>query len=66
MFYVMESIIHLQIMFTEVSKKIMVKKLDLSKKEASTLCQAVVLNDFNCWKQVFFEEILTLLIKIVS
>ena len=54
MFYVMEFIIHLQIMFTEVSKKIMVKKLDLSKKEASTLCQAVVLNDFNCWKQVFF------------
>ena len=39
-------------MFTEVSKKIVVKKLDLSKKEASSLCQAVVLNDFNCWKQV--------------
>ena len=52
----MESIIHLQIMFTEVSKKIMVKKLDLSKKEASTLCQAVVLNDFNCWKQVLLKQ----------
>ena len=39
-------------MFTEVSKKIVVKKLDQSKKEASSLCQAVVLNDFNCWKQV--------------
>ena len=39
-------------MFTEVTKKIVVKKLDLSKKEASSLCQAVVLNDFNCWKQV--------------
>ena len=56
MFYVMESIIHFQIMFTEVSKKIMVKKLDLSKKEASTLCQAVVLNDFNCWKQVLLKQ----------
>ena len=44
---------HSQIMFTEVSKKIVVKKLDQSKKEASSLCQAVVLNDFNCWKQVF-------------
>lgn len=54
MFHLTEIIItiHSQIMFTEVSKKIVVKKLDLSKKEASSLCQAVVLNDFNCWKQV--------------
>ena len=43
-------------MFTEVSKKLVVKKLDQSKKEASSLCQAVVLNDFNCWKQVFSKE----------
>ena len=45
-----------QIMYTEVSKKIVISKLDLSKKEAKSLCQAVVLNDFNCWKQVSSKE----------
>lgn len=43
-------------MYTEVSKKIVISKLDLSKKEAKSLCQAVVLNDFNCWKQVSSKE----------
>ena len=41
-----------EIMYMELSKKISIKKLDLSKTEASTMCQAVLLNEFNCWKQV--------------
>ena len=42
-------------MFTELSKKIVIKKLDTSKVEASTLCQAALLNDFHSWKQVRSE-----------
>ena len=45
-----------EIMYMELSKKISIKKLDLSKTEASTMCQAVLLNDFNCWKQVCLKK----------
>ena len=52
-----------EIMYMELSKKISIKKLDLSKTEASTMCQAVLLNDFNCWKQVCLKKTLILQIQ---
>ena len=42
-----------KIMFQELKKSIVIKSLlDGSKREASSLCQAAILNDFNSWKQV--------------
>ena len=47
-----------EIMYMELSKKISIKKLDLPTTEVSTMCQGVLLNDFNCWKQVCLKKTL--------